>query len=272
MLQSLKVCVVDEPQFRTEVQYNSKDLDDYFDSSQVMIRPASSSFFFTEESVAARLREWTSGESGPNIVNLAGPNDLREESSTSLVAAQLCCLLREAKFPVVSFFCSLSHEEPPEGRCRETVGLVALIYALIRQLTELIPVNFKEPEPQLGANRFEELDGTLRSWSQALAIFADLLDFADQPVLFIIIDGLQWLDDHTHRSTDKYLEEFISLLQDRANLESERNHRSLKVLFTTNGLSEALAATLDDDNLFVAENKSRPMGRPSPGRKPLVLQ
>ena len=90
-------------------------------------------------------------------------------------AAVYISLAREAEIPVISYFCRLSHDEPPIGRTRETIELSALLCAMIRQLVNILPGQLRSEAPSLDLQRFAELDGTLRTWEQGISILGDLM-------------------------------------------------------------------------------------------------
>lgn len=73
---------------------------------------------------------------------------------------------------------------------------------------------------------FLELDGTLETWSQAIALFRDVLRTLSG-IVFCVIDGLHWLDA---RSTDIPLAQLVHVLR----------KDGLRVVFTTSGRSGCL--------------------------------
>jgi hypothetical protein len=96
-----------------------------------------------------------------------------------------------------------------------------------------------ETNADLSESRFQQLDGTVDTWEDALSLFRGLLALIPHGVL-CVLDGLQWLDD---RSTDKHLE---LLLQ---NLRGDK----LMVVVTTTGSSACLQQAVPISETFVVE-------------------
>lgn len=107
----------------------------------------------------------------------------------------------------------------------EVQAMLSLVYALTRQLVELLLPRFDTPI-DLSDKRFTRLDGTAGSWTETVAVFRDLVQLVSGGAI-CVIDGLHWLDD---RSTEVYLEEFFGVLREG----------KLRVVFTTTGRSACL--------------------------------
>ena len=78
-------------------------------------------------------------------------------TTETLIAAHYSALARKASIPVVSQFCTLPMGKPPRGRTREEVALVALVYSLIRQLIDLVPLTMEDGS-KFEQDRFQQLD------------------------------------------------------------------------------------------------------------------
>lgn len=72
------------------------------------------------------------------------PPNLAEQPQSALLASRHATTSRAAG---VSYFCHLAHADPPVGRTGETMTVVALAYAVMRQMMELLP----EGEEVVGA-------------------------------------------------------------------------------------------------------------------------
>ncbi|THX74476.1 hypothetical protein D6D04_07925 [Aureobasidium pullulans] len=187
--------------------------------------------------IAMRLQKWATGDNSA-IISLSGTNvyaDIRTPDSLSSVAANLIAFADLAKLPVVSYFCTLATPgDLKSSQTRETHALIALVYALIWQLVELIPVETKV-DVDLSAERFRLLDGTTDTFSEALDLLRDTFQFAPH-LLYCVIDGLHWLDD---RSTRTLLDSFVSLLLDITRSGDAQEHQ-IKIVLTTAGPARAL--------------------------------
>jgi hypothetical protein len=163
----------------------------------------------------------------------------------TIVAAMCVDFANKAKLPVISYFCQLSRDKSLRpGNTRESQELVALTYSLIRQLIERLPAQL-ECESDFGGERFSRLDGTLKTWNDAVEALNDLLQFTPT-ILYCIIDGFQWLDDP---STDKFLKELVKVFRGAALPSSN----CFKVLITTTGRSRSLLGELSPTELILAD-------------------
>ena len=224
---------------------NSRGLEDFFFRSRVRLSSDPFKPVMVSPEALFRLSSWssTSTSSPSRVLWLEGPpfeaNDF--ENPMTLVAAKFVDLADRSGVPVVSYFCQLGrHEQLRRGnKTREIQVLVATLYALLRQMVELLLPQFKAAV-DLSKSRFQSLDGTVDTWDGALAVFRDLLKLMPEGGVLCVLDGLQWLDD---RSTDTYLEKLIEAL---------RGDR-LRVLFTTTGRSACLRRAISRANTFVVE-------------------
>ncbi|KAH7045279.1 hypothetical protein B0J12DRAFT_787205 [Macrophomina phaseolina] len=225
--------------------------------------------------VVARIQSLTVSPTS-SILHVCTPWELGEETEAALIASRYAAASRAAGVSVVSFFCSLERADPPEGRTRETMALVALGYAVIRQLVELLPESEEENEEmddddrpgnarfgyaEFGPARFAALDGTLRTWDAALELLRDLFSANDEPLLYMVIDGVHLLDDVSHGSTREALGKFVALL--RRVVEEKAGRYLVKILFTTAGQSTALNEVLDGRDVITV---SKPVGLNGVGR------
>lgn len=166
---------------------------------------------------------------------------------------------------MVSYFCELSHDEPAASRTRESMELSALMYAMIRQLVNFLPVRDADMAVPFNAARFSALDGTLRTWKEALSIFEDLVIGARLPLMLFVIHGLNVVEDDFEHSTVDALEEFVHCLAGISGPISTSEGRICKVLFATSGLSETLSGLLDERNVISCRSTSH--GGPRQSRR-----
>lgn len=107
----------------------------------------------------------------------------------------------------------------------------------------------------------------MRTWDAALELLRDLVDANDEPLLYVVVDGVHLLENASRGSTREALGRLVALLR---RVVEERTERYLvKILFTTVGLSRVLNEVLDGRDVVTV---SKPMGQGGDvrgGRRPL---
>lgn len=189
----------------------------------------------------SRLSEWSEVGGPSSVLWLEGPQMEAEdfENPLTVMATKFVDLADRSRIPVISYFCQLSQRQPgPQGGTRETQAMTALLYALLRQMVELLLPEF-ETTVDLSEKRFRQLDGSLDTWEDALSVLHSLLELIPEGVL-CVVDGLQWLDD---RSTDKYLTKLLR----------ELRAGKLKLLLTTTGRSACLRQEISTSDTVEVE-------------------
>lgn len=175
----------------------------------------------------SRLSEWSQGTASP-MLWLDGPFVEGPDSSNplTLLAGKVIEVTDENRLNVISYFCDIRRTDGAAPR--EVQALVALLYALIRQLIELLPPRF-DLDVDLSEERFLRLKGDIGSWEEALQLFRDLLELVPGSAVFCVIDGLHVLD---YRSIQRPLTLLLGQLR--------HSNNRLRVLFTTSGRSYCL--------------------------------
>ncbi len=247
----------------------SSHLEDHIDRDRVMTDQDGSPPTLMDWQVVSALEEWTTSSS--QVLCIVGPNRMVENSPTTMIAREYVVSANHAGIPYISYRCGFprSHKELPDNMTAEMSGLVSLIYALIRQLIEVLP-SFASYTQNLGVSRFAKLDGSVQSYDEAIGILGELLDLSP-PMLFCVIDSFEILDD---RSTTSHMASFVNTLRRHKLYKgplSTGSDRVLKILFTTAGRSRTLLTELNDDEWVFAERagSARYPGRPSGGRRSL---
>lgn len=220
-----------------EVIANSCCLEDFFSrnrilSSSEVVKPAR-----VNKQTLVRLLLWSRASSPSQTLWIKGPYTVTRdlENHTTRIGLKLVNLAHEHRpnFPMISFFCRLNPAKTLQlNETAEMGALTAILYALIRQILEILPLPF-EKDIDLTESRFQRLDGTKRAWKDALLILEDLVGHITQPV-FCILDGLQWLE---HISTRKPLRKLLEVLR----------HNYLHVLYITTGSSASLGDVISKD-------------------------
>nr|XP_036574813.1 phytanoyl- dioxygenase family protein [Colletotrichum truncatum]KAF6781287.1 phytanoyl- dioxygenase family protein [Colletotrichum truncatum] len=206
----------------------SLHLEDFFHRDRVRLSGDELSPVMIQPEAYRYISDWVSA-SAPKILWIEGEpleaDDL--DNPVTMMAARIAGIAEKTKVPVISYFCELRRGEKlrPGNDSKETQAMLSLVYALIRQLIELLPPVL-ETSADLTESRFQSLDGSLATWSSATSILAELIALMPGPV-FCIIDAFHWLND---RSTGNYLSDLLRVL--RGN--------NMKVLLFTTGRSVAL--------------------------------
>lgn len=247
---------------RSQVSDAAKGLDSYLDFAQIDSEFPDENIF-VEGEAARRLQTWTA-QTSSSFLGIFGPSMPSYKDPARLLTSNYIRAAKTAGIPYVSYFCNIAHEPPPAGRLRETVGLVQLLYALLKQLVIYLPKELP-PDSGLSRERFEALEGTLDTWPEALTLFDDLLALARPPYLLFAIHGLETLE---HSATSWRLSALVDLLRRFVGNETG-NGPKVKVLFTTSGLSQVLSEKLVEDEICDISygNATRRPGKAGKGRK-----
>ncbi len=237
-----------------DIKLASCHLDDYFNWDQVCPFENIPSSSITEAKFVARVNEFTTNMDS-QILYACGPYSGETPDSLQRSIAAYIALAREARVPVVSYFCRLSHAEPPDNRTRETVELSALLYSMIRQLIELLPKELSLDAPDISAQRLSRLDGTLRTWEEATRLFEDLVTCVRLPLILFVIDGLSRLEDDFSEIAKVELRGLVKCLKHLADPRRAES-RIVKILFITAGVSGTLYQELEEQDVIICEGSS----------------
>ncbi|KAI2776154.1 hypothetical protein F4815DRAFT_485338 [Daldinia loculata] len=237
-----------------DVVLNSKHLEDFFHRDRMRLLGRSFNSASISSEVIGRLGEWMKDKTS-RLLWLEGPlieaDDL--DNPITMLANRIAELAESSHIPVISYFCEIRRREHLRSGndTREAQSCVALVSALIRQMTELLLPKF-EANPDFSLNRLQIIDGSILCWSQMLSLLQDLLSLMPDTML-CIIDSFQWLDD---RTTTIYLEELVQAIR----------KTELKCLFTTTGRSTCLIEQLQTAETVVIESIDMRQGPCALGR------
>jgi hypothetical protein len=239
----------------------SEALDAYFDLDQIKPEVLIENIC-VEGRVARTLQSWTADKSA-TVLGIIGPATAPNRDSTRMLISNYIRAAENAGILCISYFCNTTHEDPPVGRSRETVGLAQLMYALLKQLVGFLPAQLPHGH-SFGQDRFDALDGTLRTWPEALTLFEELIAMASPPYLLFAIHGIQQVEDVY---TSEPLESLMATL--RRLLDDEAKGPKLKVLFATCGHSQLLGQCLHGDEICDVSSSStaRRPGKSGKGRR-----
>lgn len=246
---------------------NSRHCEDFFHRDRIRLSTRDTESVTAPREVLQRLTEWSKLQTSSS--SLLWLHSEHSDASNlddpfSLFATRFILLLEQTKLPVISYFCELRrHERLRSGnKSIEQQGLLALGYALLRQMIELLErlLPTFTAAIDLSESRFARLDGSKDTFDDLIHLLTDLTLLMPSTV-YVIIDGMQWLND---RTTNHMAKQLISWLS--------RNKDKLRVLFTTSGRSEVLLGQLDrGESVFVEEDMLQGYGVVL-DRSPTVLQ
>lgn len=193
--------------------------------------------------ISRALYEWTRDPQSGQLTVTVDESEFPECSRAS-IAAYYVWKARQEGIPVISHFCS------PARHPKKIPGLIALVYSLIRQLLELAPpkLNF-DGAWDLSGDRFQQLDGKIDTWNEALKIL-DMMMYFRPPLLLCVLDGLEVLESE---NTAQYIKPLILLLCGRHSPHQSmaKIHGVTKVLFTNSRHSQILQEALEEASTVV---------------------
>lgn len=233
-----------------DMKFESRHFEDYFDWDNVNPYPETLSDVLVADAVfISRLGDFTTRMDSGVLYGCAldsaipdAPNSLRK------VAGQYATLARQ-RAAVLSYFVQTRHETPPAHRTRESMELCAVLYALLRQVIQHLPARFASPTPMSFAqSRMDALDGTFRTWDEANALLVDLISCLELPLLLLVVDGLNMVEDDPASNSNARLERLVDSIH-RAVASGREQKRIIKVLFTTNGTSRVLNKKLEAEDI-----------------------
>lgn len=196
--------------------------------------------------VANRIQRWGKSGSAERLW-LFGPS---QSGVPSAIVGAAVSILRTAlllQLPVIAHACDRGRKAT-DRMSKEEVGIIGLVYSLIRQVIALSPENGLAGI-DLSRKRFDLLDGSVDSWYDALDLLSDLLIYAP-PLLLCLIDGLNRLEGSS--ATDM-CEELLDRLDDCMD-SGQNNGKIVKFIFTSSGNCKALRKRLGRGELCMVED------------------
>ena len=129
---------------------------------------------------------------------------------------------------------------------KEESALISLLYSLTVQLIVVLEPPF-DVAVNLMKGRLFSLDGTMRTWCEALEIFEDLV-CASKPYTICVVDGIEWTY-YQHWSV-----QFSELWRTFCTITERQKYQWFKVLFTVAGHSEILKNIFDAKDIYEESN------------------
>lgn len=247
-----------------DIRFASRHFEDYFTWEHVHYHTETQGRPLADATFVARLNDFTTTMQS-QVLYAHGRFQSQRANILRQSAAAYSSLARDAGVPVISYFCELSHDEPPQNRTRETMELTALLYAMIRQVINILPATSAGTAPFVTEAKLCALDGTLRTWKAAVSLFEELVTSVKLPLLLFTIHGLNVLEDAVDGTTTEAVEDVVGCLGRLARADSAGEGTVVKVLFTSSGLSEPLFHLVDEESIIACD--SSPLGAPNRPRR-----
>lgn len=236
------------PRRERDIKLWSAHLEDHYSSEQIYPFPDTPQEFYAETTFVSRLSEFTTTLASQVLYVMArfrpsGHNLLR------LSAAKYASLSRANDVPVISFFCSPLSDDPDQH--------IALLYALIRQVVELLDDSNLKSE-QLTEERIKALNGTVDTWETELQLFSEMVRNVRLQQLVFVIDGINLLEDESDQAGEERIRGLVRTLK-KLSCPGAVEDCIIKVLFTSAGRSSCLCDELDSNQMAVCDVSS-PVG------------
>jgi hypothetical protein len=236
------------------VVQHSSVLKTFFSPDRVCLADAAVRSAAVSKQTLARLTQWSRPDSPSQMLWIRGPYTPARnlENPLTRLAAKLAAIARQSSVPSVSYFCPLASQTPcipprQHGETTESAPLMALLYALIWQVVELLPPLF-ESEMDLSAELFERLAREQLMWEDVFVILKDMVALVPEPI-FCILEGVQRLEQS---NIDSYLSKFITVLR-----EVGGGMTRMHVLLVTTGTSSTLRDAIPTNETCAEEYLSK---------------
>ena len=167
-----------------------------------------------------RIKRWNEAAASQTLW-ISGAFQVSRPSQYTRLSAHVISTAQRAAVPAVYYFCDTTTRD------------IDLMYCLIGQLVELLPDEF-ESTADFGSSRFILLNGTDSSCDHAKMLLEELL-MVGPPLLFVVIDGIQWMAGDAARN-------LIEALRYARPNEGLPGARRIKTFYTTDGHAPALSS------------------------------
>lgn len=256
-----------------DIKFSSRHLEEYISWDNVFPFTETPPRLCADTSFVTRLDSFTTTTESQILYAHAqyqpeGLNLLRSS------AAKYVSLARENGISVASYFCrlpppySVQEQKTSRNPSIESTELTALLYSIVRQIVDLLPAEMPPSAAHFAEMQLSSLDGTPHTWDVALDVLRSLISCVCLPLVLLVIDGLNLLENDFENTTSDRVETLTRCLRDMAS-PGRMAGPIVKVLFTTSGLSGALCRELDSSQMVAcnASSLSREIGRPKSFRQ-----
>ncbi|KAJ8118314.1 hypothetical protein OPT61_g698 [Boeremia exigua] len=200
---------------REKLLLYSAGMENYFHRDRLRLNPPDLGSIYVDPQMVFQISEWTKS-STIQILAIAGPlyegDEL--ENPMTMLSARVVDSAANSGVPIISYFCELRRREDLiGGNTKEEQGLIQMVYALIRQMLELMLPGMYHDE-DFNWPSFSGLDGMIDSWEETMHVFSNVQNLLPGTVL-CVIDGLQWLDSRVMNKTE------LLVMEDRPRVGTE---------------------------------------------------
>jgi hypothetical protein len=213
------------------------------------------------EDVHFKLRAWMVENQSSRSLWISSPYESKATTTGSLAAALATMAAAwQAETPMISHFCKRPYiNQLRSGLSIEQVGLISLVYSLIRQLLQFDRL---ETGLDLEEIQVDAFDGNIDSWDTSLKALRALLNHSEAPqLLFCVIEGLNELE---WGSGSSWCAQLLDVLMEK----QRRAGTIFNVLFTTAGQSQVLPQFVEFGNRHMTTKRAREIQRT--GREVLI--
>ena len=172
--------------------------------------------------------------------------EIGEDTSARMTAVRVTFIAATANAPFISYICEVPNStEISQTSSTAKLGLLSMIYSLIRQLLRFRPTS---DAFSIKTATLDMLDGGVENWNVALETLESLLQHT--PVLrYCIIHGLNDLEID---NGDQSCKEFLKVLCSHC----AKSSSPFSLLFTTSGQSRVLYDVIDfEDHVESTEKR-----------------
>ena len=192
----------------------------------------------------------------PAALWLSMPYSVEASIDSANTAAGIIKAISSAPDPaepqMLFHFCRIpAYDTPVKDINRHEAGAISLLYSLIVQLIHGLPPAITSSK-DLSETRFQKLEGSMRSWADAISLFEDLVSLS-MPYTFCVIDAFGLLDYADGMQPCREL--ILALRRVMALCDSQQ--RVFKILFTTAGKTTTLSSLLQKSEVHYERETAR---------------
>lgn len=228
------------------------DLNAFIIEDQVPSNFTKRGSWIVEKDVIHRLQTWITDDAVSRTMWISSPHHTGAGvSGASAAVFAVVAAAWQAETPILTAFCRRPRpDQLRPGMSTEQVGLISLVYRLIRQLLQF---NQAGDNLAMDMNDFRALNGEASSWDASLRVLQALLQ--NMPVItFCTIDNLNELEWGGGR---KWCSQLLVALRER----QLHVGSSFNILLSTTGQSLVLPQYVMVKDRYIAPKSAKEFGR-----------